>query len=90
VDEEIERRVHTLISRGELAAEEAANLRDKLLSHRRRASGDVWPSEEDLELMLDERGVPTQDDLQQILQQLDLLAAKLDEISPGSGAAQAV
>jgi polyhydroxyalkanoate synthesis repressor PhaR len=90
VDEEIERRVHTLISRGELAAEDAVHLRDKLLSHRRRPSDDAWPSEQDLEIMLDERGVPTQDDLQEILQQLDLLAAKLDEISPGSEPARAV
>ncbi len=87
VDEEIERRLHTLISRGELAAEEGLRLRDKLLSQRYRPSTPSWPSEQDLERLLDERGVPTRDDLRQMFQQLSVLADKLDELSPGSESA---
>lgn len=80
VDEEIERRLQTLISRGELAAEEGIRLRDKLLRPSEGAPGSWWPSEEDLERVLDEREVPSQQDLQQILLQLEALASKLDEI----------
>lgn len=84
VDEEIERRVHALINRGELAVEEGISLRDKLLSHRIRLSEALLPSEQDLKQVLDKHGVPTHDDLQQILEQLDMLSTKLDEITPDS------
>ena len=80
VDEEIERRLQSLISRGELAAEEGLRLRDKLLRPGEGSSESRWPSEEDLERVLDERGVPRQQDLQQVLVQLEVLAAKLDEV----------
>jgi polyhydroxyalkanoate synthesis repressor PhaR len=82
VDEEIERRLQSLISRGELAADDGLRLRDKLLRQEDRASGPGSPSDEDLQRLLDERGVPTQDDLQQVFDQLEVLAAKLDEITP--------
>lgn len=82
VDEEIERRVQSLISRGELAAEEGTRLRDKLLGQRDLVSGTRFPSEEDLERMLEARGVPSHQDLQQILEQLDTLASKLDQLTP--------
>lgn len=84
VDEEIEHRVHALINRGELASEEGLKLRDKLLNHKSRLSEALWPSEQDLEQILDKHGVPTHDDLQQIMKQLDMLSTKLDEISPDS------
>jgi polyhydroxyalkanoate synthesis repressor PhaR len=80
VDEEIERRVQSLISRGELAADDGMRLRDKLVRHEDRASGPGSLSDEDLQRLLDERRVPTQDDLQQVFAQLEALAAKLDEI----------
>ncbi len=82
VDEEIERRLQSLISRGELAAEEGLRLRDKLLRPSEGSPGSRWPREEDLERVLDERGVPSQQDLQQILAQLEALASKLDELGP--------
>jgi polyhydroxyalkanoate synthesis repressor PhaR len=81
VDEEIEQRVQTLISRGELAAEEGRRLRDKLLAPGQRQLHHAWPSEEELEGMLAERGIPTRDDLQRILEQLDTLTAKLDNVT---------
>jgi polyhydroxyalkanoate synthesis repressor PhaR len=82
VDEEIERRVQSLISRGELAAEEGLRLRDKLQSQGYRAPAAEWPSEEDLERVLDKRGAPTREDLLQILDQLESLTSKLDEMNP--------
>jgi polyhydroxyalkanoate synthesis repressor PhaR len=84
VDEEIERRVQALISRGELAAEEGRHLRDQLLAPGHRQPEAAWPSEEHLEEMLTRRGIPTHDDLQQVLEQLETLATKLDNVSqPG-------
>lgn len=82
VDEEIEQRVQSLISRGELAMEEGLHLRDKLLGQAEQPVEPEWPGEEDLEQALRERGVPTHDDLRLILEQLEILAAKLDEIGP--------
>jgi polyhydroxyalkanoate synthesis regulator phasin len=84
VDEEIEQRVQALISRGELAAEEGRRLREKLLAHGGQPSGTALPSDQELERLLNERGVPTHDDLQQVLDQLDILAAKLDRVAPDS------
>ncbi len=81
VDEEIEQRLQTLISRGELAAEEGRRLRDKLLGQGYRPAAMNLPSEQALERALQKRGVPTQDDLRQIMEQLEALAASLDQIS---------
>lgn len=82
VDEEIERRLQTLISRGELASEEGLRLREQLMGQENRAWESRWPREKDLEQALDRRGVPTHDDLQQIFDQLDALATKLEKIAP--------
>lgn len=82
VDEEIEQRLQSLVSRGELAAEEGRRLRDKLLSQGWRPAEMTWPSEEALERALQKRGIPTQDDLRQILEQLDDLEASLEQMPP--------
>ena len=82
VDEEIERRLQSLVSRGELAAEESRLLRDKLHKQGYHPSEISPPSEQALERALHKRGVPTQDDLQQILEQLEALAASLDQVPP--------
>ena len=82
VDEEIERRLQSLVSRGELAAEESRRLRDKLLGQGYHPLEVRPPSEQALERALNKRGVPTQDDLQQILEQLEALAASLDQVPP--------
>ena len=78
VDEEIEQRVQTLISRGELAAEEGRRLRDKLLVPGQPQFDQPWPSEEELEQVLADKGIPTRDELGQVLDQLEALSAKLD------------
>ena len=81
VDEEIERRVQGLVSQGELTQEESYRLLDKLLSQEQSVRGGSWPDEQDLQRLLAERGVPTRDDFRQIVQQLDELAGKLQELS---------
>ena len=82
VDEEIERRLQFLVTRGELAAEESRRLRDKLLVQGYHPTDLSPPSEQALERALSKRGVPTQEDLQQILDQLETLAASLDQLPP--------
>ncbi len=80
VDEEIERRVQALINRGELGEEQGLRLRDKLLSLRAEEASSPPSLEETVERLLDERGVPRRRDFQQLLDQLDALAARLDEL----------
>jgi polyhydroxyalkanoate synthesis repressor PhaR len=81
VDEEIERRIRVLIQRGELDRENGLGLLEKLLALGRRSHGDLQPSEQELERLLLKQGVPNRDDLQKLVQQIDTLAVKLDEIS---------
>jgi polyhydroxyalkanoate synthesis repressor PhaR len=81
VDEEIERRLQALISRGEVAAEEGLRLRDRLLGQDHRLREIDGLSEQHLEQVLEKRGVPTQADLRQVFEQLEALARKLDEIA---------
>ena len=82
VDEEIERRLQSLVTRGELAAEEGRRLRDKLLVQGYHPVELDLPAEQALERALSKRGVPTQEDLQQLLAQLEALAASLDQVPP--------
>ena len=78
VDEEIERRINLMAIRGEIAEEEAGRLRDKLLAFGRQPSGEV--DEAYLESILVEKGVPTKDDMHELVDKLASLSEKLDEI----------
>ncbi len=81
VDEEIERRLQALMNRGELAREEGMKLRDKLIS----SSSGLWPeslfpSEQEVETVLKQHGIPTRQELDTLYGQLDALSAKLDNL----------
>jgi len=78
VDREIERRVRVLINRGELDRREGLRLRDKLLALSRGPAGMAWSSEQSLERVLARWGVPTRDDFQQLIEQLEVLETQLD------------
>lgn len=78
VDEEIERRLQALISRGELAVEEGRCLAEKLLRHPLPCLDDTG-TEEAIEQALLRQGLPTRDDLRPILDQLDRLLAELED-----------
>jgi polyhydroxyalkanoate synthesis repressor PhaR len=80
VDDEIEQRIQALVNRGEVAAEEGRRLRDKLLAQGQRLAGSSWLREQELVQALAERGVPTRDELQQVLAQLDALADELENL----------
>jgi polyhydroxyalkanoate synthesis repressor PhaR len=77
VDEEIERRIQGLVKRGEMAEEEALRLREKLMepTHSKPIN------EAQLERILEERGVPSTDEWQQLLQKLETLESKLDHLN---------
>lgn len=75
VDEEIERRLQHLVSRGELAREESKRLAEKLLGHR------FGLSERDFESAVRSRGIPSRDELEALNRKLDALLAKFEEIA---------
>ena len=84
VDEEIERRVQALTSQGDLAADEGLHLRDMLLSRSHRAANPSALTDEQIEQLLAKRGVPSTDDLLEVNEKLEALAAKLDELNSPS------
>ena len=85
VDEEIRRRVHSLVKAGDLEGGEADSLLDKLLAQGARATEAareaILPTREELSHKLAELGVPTKDDLVSLRAQLDSLEAALEEMS---------
>ncbi|MCJ7659749.1 MAG: polyhydroxyalkanoate synthesis regulator DNA-binding domain-containing protein [Anaerolineales bacterium] len=78
VDEEIDRRIQLMAIRGEIAEEEAGRLRDKLSAFGRQPPGEV--DEAYVESILVEKGVPTKIDLHVLVDKLNSLSDKLDEI----------
>jgi polyhydroxyalkanoate synthesis repressor PhaR len=81
IDEEIERRIQLLVAQEDLTQDEGQRLVAKLVSRDSDPHDGPWPDEQELERLLTDRGVPTRDDFQQVVQQLDLLAGKLEELT---------
>jgi polyhydroxyalkanoate synthesis regulator phasin len=79
VDEEIERRIQTLIKWGDLGEEDGLRLRGQLLALGQRAYA-AWPDELKLKQLLAGRGLPTRDDVKALAVQLDALEAELERI----------
>lgn len=80
VDEEIDRRVQHLISKGDLAREEGLRLRDKLLSPVFAAPETAVPGQVDMERLLTDHGVPTREELERLNAQIEALSAKLESV----------
>ena len=80
VDLEIERRIQTLIQRGEIAEEHGRKLRDQLLESRPIMGFANTPKDEDIEQILRDRDIPTNEDLQSLISQLETLSQKIDEL----------
>jgi len=87
VDEEIRERLHALVEEAELTENEARQLLVKLVSSRFRSPEDthLWqffelPPAQELDRILSERQLPTRSDLQKLLNQLDVLTAKIEQI----------
>jgi polyhydroxyalkanoate synthesis repressor PhaR len=81
VDLEIERRINSLIEQGKISAEEGEQLSDLLNSEAPHGSEPSTLSDAHLERILTARGVPSQEDLQQLNENLDELVVKLDQLS---------
>jgi polyhydroxyalkanoate synthesis repressor PhaR len=88
IDEEIRRRVQALIHQGELSDMEGKTLLDKLIrqglrlrEERRGGDEEVFISESELEQYLKQRQFPSREDIQQLYQQLEDLAARLDDMT---------
>lgn len=79
VDEEIEKRLQNLVNRGELAIEESQKLRQKLLSGAAKESITI-PGQQHLERLLNSRGIPSRDEIEQIHTQIDALSNKIDAL----------
>ena len=80
VDEEIEARFQNLITRGELAKEEAIAVRDKLLAAAKPPEKIHLLGQNQIEKILSKRGVPTKDDINAISKQIDYLTEKLESL----------
>jgi len=80
IDEEIKRRVQSLINQGDLTEGEGRNLIELLIRKAPRSIEEAIFGDYDLEQALANRQIPTREDLQQLSQQLEELAQKLEEI----------
>lgn len=82
VDEEIDQRIRALVRRGELEESEGLRLRDKLLAlgRHRRESAPPELSEEEVARVLNEHGVPSREEFQELESELELLVKKLDSV----------
>jgi polyhydroxyalkanoate synthesis repressor PhaR len=79
IDEEIKRRIQVLISQGELTEGEGRNLVEKLITQGTQSISETR-LQEDLERILAQRQIPSHQDLQDLLDQLDTLGSKLEEL----------
>ncbi|HRQ37103.1 MAG TPA: polyhydroxyalkanoate synthesis regulator DNA-binding domain-containing protein [Chloroflexota bacterium] len=79
VDEEIEKRLQTLVNRGELAREDAARLRDKLLSIGTDVAESASPGQQ-IGRLFGARGVPSRDEVEQLTSQIEELSSRIDNL----------
>lgn len=84
VDEEIERRVRSLVEQQELSPDLGEDLIQKLLAQSRPFETEPAPKEE-LEAFLHDQGLPTRDEFEQLLSQIEFLAGEIENMK-GQGA----
>jgi polyhydroxyalkanoate synthesis repressor PhaR len=80
VDEEIKHRFEELVSKGEINAREARNLVRKLLGVKSQIPGIEQGHQQKIAQYLDEHGIPTQAQIRALEDEIDRLAAKIDEL----------
>jgi polyhydroxyalkanoate synthesis repressor PhaR len=78
VDEEIQRRVEALIKQGDLTEAEGRLWLERLLALSPRKATDLVVEREIRQVMVDQ-GVPTHDEFQHLVEQVNALANKMDE-----------
>jgi polyhydroxyalkanoate synthesis repressor PhaR len=80
VDEEIEKRLQTLVERGEMAKDEAINLSEKLMAAGQEKSKEMMIGQQRLERLLGMRGVPSREEVEALTSQIESLSAKIDSL----------
>ena len=80
VDEEIERRIHLLIQRGEIAEEHGRKIRDQLIQNSPKIGSAYNPDDEDITRIIQSHGVPTKEDIQQLFEQIETLSEKIKSL----------
>ncbi len=90
VNEEIDARLQTLVGRGEITREEAAKLRDKLLSFSADISetATTIPGQQ-MSRLLGNRGLPSREEVEQLTSQIEELSTKIDDLMVESDIPQA-
>lgn len=84
IDEELKTRIQALVQQGELSREEGKSLIEKLARQSMKRLGDSRTvTEEDLEKLIKERAIPTQEDIQRINEQLEALTRKIEAMADG-------
>lgn len=84
IDEEIELRIDELIKHGEIAEDEARRWRDKLLTRNMNSAENEELEKERLQRLLDEQGVPTSSDLNNLSEQIDDLVQIINDLQTNS------
>ena len=80
VDEEIEKRLQTLVEQGEIAKEEAIALSEKLITAGQEKSKELLSGQQRLERLLTVRGVPSREEVEELTSQIESLSAKIDTL----------
>lgn len=80
VDEEIDKRLQTLVERGEIARDEAISLSQKLIAAGQEKGKEMMPGQQRLERLLSVRGVPSREEVEQLTSQIENLSAKIDNL----------
>lgn len=81
VDEEIERRMMALIEESAITEADGLALLEKLLGVKDPAPIAPLPTAQDIEHILETRGIPTRSDLHRLAQQVETLAAELENLT---------
>ncbi len=84
VDEEIHRRVEELVKQGKLAPEDGLRISEQLINVEMPALEEPIPDEQIIERALEDRGIATRSQLQQLLDQIESLSSQLDSIEDPS------
>jgi len=87
VDEEIEKRLQTLVNRGDLEREDAISLREKLLALGSDVAESTSPTQQ-ISRLFSTRGVPSRDEVAQLTNQIEELSSRIDSLIEESDKSQ--
>jgi polyhydroxyalkanoate synthesis repressor PhaR len=89
VDLEIEHRLNSLVEAGKLSSSEGSRILSLLLAAGRGSDESKALSDAEIERILTERGVPSQDDIHRLNSRLEELVSKLSELNKDKSQASA-